>query len=86
MMQLFLLTILIIFYIVLSNNLILDERVQKLIDSFRYSNHIIVFILALMTLYIQNPTLGPLTYMLVSIGVVMFFYITPFIKLNRYAF
>ena len=81
-MRLFFLTILIIFYIVISNFLTFDRRIINLIESTRYSSYMIVFFLALTTLYIQDDTLDYITYILSAIGVVLFFYVTPFIKLE----
>lgn len=82
-MHLFWLTIIIIFYIVISNFLTLDVEIQNIVDKFKYSNYVMIFILAFITLYIQNPNLKLLNYFGLSLGVTIFFYFFPFVRLNK---
>jgi len=83
MLHQILITILIIFYIVISNYLVLDERIHLWIDKGKYSYYIIVFILAGITLYVQNDNLQFYEYIIFSIIVTAFFKLIPFVKLDR---
>ena len=81
-MQLILLTIVIIFYIVISNYLSFDVNFENYILSKRYSLYVIIFIIAMLTIYIQNSNLPYFWYPLLSGIVLLFFYLTPFIRLS----
>jgi len=73
-----------IIYIVLSNYLVLDQRIEYYIDSYPYSYYVLIFLLAIMTLYIRFQTsLSIWTYLLIGGIITAFFAFTPFLKLNE---
>ncbi len=81
-MQLILLTIVIIFYIVISNYLKLNEKLEDYIIHNRYSLYVIIFVISLLTIYIQDSNLPWIMYPILSALVLLFFYLTPFVQLD----
>ena len=84
MIQLFSVVAVNITYIIISNYLSLNQKIEYYIDSYKYSFQIIIFLLAIMTLFIRfQRTISLWAYITIALVITIFFHYIPLLRMNK---